>query len=304
LFDDFKKLDEPDIVMVPAPDHPVLMTPPDALIAKNGKILAYYKIHSNEKARPNLLLSRLALCRFALPVHTQHVLVTDEGIDNLRIQKIFSFFDESIEHKDIQLSLRLLRNVSSKLTIDRASEGRDQHYVKYNVLYEASLKQNDGADELHRALQIDPSVFEKAFYADWLQGMDGFNEWRKKESRYFHKSGRSYFAVPEFHESKRKHELLRNLCVASMLIGSDYHDGFYRVQSEESRLLLSDKLPGYRHDSLKGVRSAAFAGLGLSQARNEDSIKKYSEYLSYRLERGLHEFRKKKNRYNKRNRNR
>ena len=300
------KSKDSDIAIVASPDHPVLITPPDGLVAKNGKISAYYKLLSTEKKSPKNLLSRLALCRYALPTHTQHILIANEYNNSSVIDKIYSSFDRVIELYDLNQSLLLLNEPPNKISVERSTIGRDEHYVKYNLLYELSIQQlRDDESEVRKVLDVNTDDYKKAIYSNWFDKLDERSRKGKSyESKYFAKTSNGYFSTPDFVNSKRRFDLLRRLCLSSLQLDSTYEDGVLSKVSEESKLILSQNLPGYRHDELKGLRGAAFAGLGLSHARSYDSANRYSEYLNYRFERGLHEYSKKKNRYNKRNNNR
>ncbi|MDT3282996.1 hypothetical protein [Shewanella scandinavica] len=306
MFENLIKNKDSDIAIVASPDHPVLVTPPDGLVAKNGKIAAYYKLLSTEKKSPKNLLSRLALCRYALPTHTQHILIANENNDSSVIDKVYSSFDRVIELNDLNQSLLLLNESPNNLSVERATVGRDKHYVKYNLLYELSIQQlRDDEPEERRVLDVNTDNYEKAIYSNWFGRFDEKPiKGKSYESKYFSKTSNGYFSTPDFVNSKRRFDLLRRLCISSLQIDSIYEDGVLSKVTHESKLILSQNLPGYTHDELKGLRGAAFAGLGLSHAKSYDSADRYSEYINYRFERGLHEYSKKKNRYNKRNNNR
>ncbi|WP_162046501.1 hypothetical protein [Vibrio taketomensis] len=54
MFDGIRGQLDSDVTIVESPDHPVLISPPDSLVAKNGKILACYKPHHAELSRPKI----------------------------------------------------------------------------------------------------------------------------------------------------------------------------------------------------------------------------------------------------------
>ncbi|HAS8165064.1 TPA: hypothetical protein I7709_20510 [Vibrio vulnificus] len=304
MFDGLRGQFDSDVTIVESPDHPVLISPPDSLVAKNGKILACYKPHHAELSRPKNLLSRLALSRYALPTHTLHVLVISETACIDKLSGLFSFFDEVIELRDLLSSIRLLDRKVSELTIERANTGREMHYVKYNLLYELSLKQLRAEAQEEREIDINLEQLKTVYYSDWLNRLElsSVNK-RSFESKLFYQLSRSYLTIPDFSKSKRRFELLRNICLSSLQIDSKYDDGIYLGSKVDSKLILSDTLPGYRHDSLKGLRSVSFAGLGLTHAKNDESLERYTDYQNYKIEMGWHEYNKKKNRHYKRNRN-
>lgn len=304
MFDRIKGNFDSDVMIVESPDHPVLISPPDALLAKKGKIIACYKPHHAEFSRPKNLLSRLALSRYALSTHALHVLVIDETKSMDKLSEIFSFFDEVIGLRELVDSARLLDKKASELTIERANVGRERHYVKYNLLYELSLEQLRTKTQEEREIDINLDQLKTVYYSDWLNRIELSSANKKSfESKLFYQFYRSYLTIPDFSKSKKRFELLRNICLSSLQIDSEYDEGIYLGSKVDSKLILSDSLPGYRHDGLKGLRSVSFAGLGLTHAKSDESLERYTNYQSYKIEMGWDEYSKKKNRHYKRNRN-
>jgi hypothetical protein len=63
--------------VVTQPDHPYLISGPDALIGGNGILTSLFIPKAAERRIPTNLLVRLAASRLALPVHTRFVLLVD-----------------------------------------------------------------------------------------------------------------------------------------------------------------------------------------------------------------------------------
>lgn len=300
LFDKFRRQFDSDTVLVETPDHPVLVSPPDALIARKGKILAIYKPHKTEIYRPKNLLSRLVLSRFALPIHTLHTLVLDTELDTKPISKTASFFDETILLSELRSCPTLLNSNIENRVIERASIGRKEHYFKYNILFDLSLKQIKTEPEEKRSFNLNKSELEKAHYCDWLNTA---NSKQSLESRFFYKHYQAYITMPEFDKTKQRLDLLRSICLSSLQLDAEYSNGIYQSSLSERKMILTDSFPSYKHDKLKALRSASFAGLSLSHAKNDESLERYVEFQNNRIDRDWHEYIKKENRNIKRNRN-
>lgn len=376
----FNQLD-PDIAVVISPDHPILISAPDALVAKKGQIIAYYSLHAGEKGRLKNLLARLALSRLALPTHTQHLLVysgdryvSDSTLildSSNNFDQLFDSFDNVIPESDILSSLKLLNNDAKKSIVERAMVGREMHYVKYNILFNLSLKQNKEKDysepvlninldysesvsnikadylelpsnikkddsernlsikkydselifnkkeddpelifnvkedDSERILNIKKEKYKNVYYSDWRDSITLRGAGKETfKSKTFMRNDEVIFTITNFNKSRRKFELLRNLCLSALQIDTRYSDGVLHTDDQKGILILSDKLPTYKHDILKGLRCAAFSGLSLSKVKDDESLDEYSKYLNHSIERGMYEFNKKKNRDIKRNNNR
>lgn len=304
MFDKYDSELRTGVTYVDSPDHPNLISSPDTLVAKNGGITAYYRVHSDEKSRLKNLLSRLAISRLALPLHTKHVLVLPK--DN--IERILCIclpnFDRVIESCDFATSLNLLNDKTPDSILERNHFLRDEHYVKFGIVYKLSLHQESHAHGRKMNISFDGNILESVYYSDWLKSAR--NKEITKEffkSHLFYKTGRGVISIPNFDSSSNKIDLLRNICLSSLQIDSDFEYGVLKSDLMLGKFIMSESIPGYKHDVLKGLRSAAFCGLSLSVATNINSINNYSDFLSNRIEGGIREFKKKKNRHIKRNRN-
>ncbi len=294
----------PEFTYVNSPDHPNLISSPDALVAKKGEIIAYYRVHSDEQSRLKHLLSRLAISRLAFPVHTKHVLVLPKG----NIEKILSLcvsnFDRVIEDSDFTASLTLLNDKASNSIVERNLFLRDEHYVRFGITYELSISQEAHIHNRKMNVSFDDNILESVYYSDWFEKKR--NKEVKKDlfkSKFFYKTSGGVIAIPDFDSSSKKMDLLRSICLSSLQIESKFEDGVLESDLKLGKFIMSDSVPSYKHDVLKGLRSASFCGLSLSVATNIDSVNNYSEFLSNRIEGGIHELSKKKNRHIKRNRN-
>ncbi|MDA0135837.1 hypothetical protein L2D36_25405 [Vibrio harveyi] len=293
-----------EFTYVDSPDHPNLISSPDALVAKKGEINAYYRVHSDEKVRLKNLLSRLAISRLALPVHTKHVLVLPEDNNERILFACISNFDRVIEDSDFTTSLNLLNDKTPDSIVERNLFLRDEHYVRFGIVYELSLSQESHTHDREINISFDDDILESVYYSDWLKNTR--NRGVKKEffkSHLFYKTERSVISIPNFNSSSKKMDLLRNICISSLQIESNFEDGVLESDLMLGKFIMSESVPSYKHDVLKGLRSASFCGLSLSGATNINSVNSYSEFLSNRIEGGIRELSKKKNRYIKRNRN-
>lgn len=304
MLDKYESKLRSEFTYVNSPDHPNLISSPDALVAKKGEIIAYYRVHSDEKARLKSLLSRLAISRLALPVHTKHVLVLPEDNVERILSSCLSNFDRVIEDSDFTTSLTLLNDKTSNSIVERNHFLRDEHYVRFGIVYELSLSQESHTHDRKMNISFDEGVLESVYYSDWLKNTR--NKEVKKElfkSHLFYKAGGGVIAIPNFNSSSKKMDLLRNICLSSLQIESNFEHGVLESDLMLGKFIMSESVPSYKHDVLKGLRSASFCGLSLSGATNINSVSNYSDFLSNRIEGGIRELSKKKNRHIKRNRN-
>lgn len=66
-----------DFIILPNPDHPLLIRAPDLLVSKKGMITAIFLPSAAERRSHNILTSRLTLSRLALPPHTRCILIVE-----------------------------------------------------------------------------------------------------------------------------------------------------------------------------------------------------------------------------------
>ena len=66
-----------DFVVVPAPDHPLVMRSVDVLVGGRSGLTAFMMPSAEERRRPAMLEARLTLNQIALPPETQFVYVAD-----------------------------------------------------------------------------------------------------------------------------------------------------------------------------------------------------------------------------------
>jgi len=69
--------DDGDVAVAVAPDHPFLITGPDLMVGRRGRLVAAFLPTAPEQAVPGRVLDRVAISRLALPPATVTVLLDD-----------------------------------------------------------------------------------------------------------------------------------------------------------------------------------------------------------------------------------
>ncbi|ANQ16280.1 hypothetical protein [Vibrio natriegens] len=304
MLDNYESKLNPEYSYVSSPDHPNLISSPDALIAKKGELIAYYRVHSDERARAKNLLSRLAISRLALPTHTKHILVLFPRDSEKILSNFAEHFDRVIEESDLLNSFNLLNDKSREDIFDRNNFCRDAHYIRFGIVYDLSAQQEASSHERERTFSINTDLVDSVYYSDWFKRSRN-REVRKEffKSQLFFKTRGGVVSVPDFEHSSNKIERLRSICLSSLQIESNFENGALESDPLLGKFILSDSVPSYKHDVLKGLRSASFCGLSLSGATSIRSINNYADFLADKIDGGIREFRKKKNRHIKRNSN-
>ena len=79
---------ETDAVVVPNPDHPLLIRGPDIIISNKSNLFALFTPSAEERRFPSRLKSRFVLGRLALPSHTRCLLIFEPS--DLAVTQYFS----------------------------------------------------------------------------------------------------------------------------------------------------------------------------------------------------------------------
>ena len=169
MLDKYKSKLGSEFTYVNSPDHPNLISSPDALVAKKGEIIAYYRVHSDEQSRLKQLLSRLAISRLAFPVHTKHVLVLPKGNIEKKLSLYLSNFDLVIEDSDFTASLTLLNDKASNSIVERNLFLRDEHYIRFGITYQLSISQEAHVHNRKMNVSLDDNTLESVYYSDWFE---------------------------------------------------------------------------------------------------------------------------------------
>ncbi|WP_224961808.1 hypothetical protein [Geomonas subterranea] len=286
-------LSETDIDIAVNPDHPYLLSPPDLLLGRNGKLLAVYEPHREELSEPNSLLARLALSRLALPAHCQHILVVDE--DGTSLGSVDNSFDKVIESVDTR---KIPTIIEDRTRLDSAilREVKETHFLRFQVLYESSLlqfnrshfKKNCDQPEIAPYPRRRFEAQDKVYLSDWLH--DGR---RRRPSRLFSKADWGVYSALEKTPEARQ---LRALCLGSVRLITDLDNGIPFSRIDEANLLITDCLHLNRFDPLKPIRGTAFSGLAFCPASSVISAGKYYRHIIDQVGHVSYEYYKKKNR--------
>ena len=97
------------IIIVPRPDHPVLLSSPDILVGGNGKLTAIFCISRSTKS--SFLKAKLVSARLAFPVTARMIAIFEKNVTP-SMKELVSNFDEIQMYNS---SCENLANISMKI---------------------------------------------------------------------------------------------------------------------------------------------------------------------------------------------
>lgn len=231
---------------VAGPDHPYLLTAPDALLADEFGLLAVFVEHAAEARRPEALATRQILCTLALPSHTRFALVA-RG-------------DRTVPERDWDLvvSAGQPRYIADALRSVERTRSATPREVRQRVLAEASRTALNVRDE--RSDEVRSDRYQEAVRRTRSVVADADGLVASAATRSL--SDATARLVAAFRVSVPADFVLDNGAVYP--VGGEA--GFHRFRLD---MPLADARV---FDPFKLVRAAAFAGWMLTGVPTEDSL--------------------------------
>jgi hypothetical protein len=218
-----------EFVVVPSPDHPLLLRGPDLLVGGRGGITAILCPTAQERAKPNLALARFALARIALPSHARFVLIADD--------------------KDEPVAELLVRDVGAVISLHSGRERAELSAIAQNP---SRLKQAIIPEKLRMQAHERFSVTYRVSRA------------ARRPARRI-----SPFVFTEFSTTSSRKVVGRPRDFARLsLVGSErsyrVDNGIPYATGEPSAPVVAEKLPIFPGDPDKYARANAFAGWAIT----------------------------------------
>jgi hypothetical protein len=258
-------------IVVPAPDHPLLIEAPDVLVGGDAGLTAIFTPKRSERRRPDRLAVRFILCRLALPAHTRHILVL-EGPDDDRVGK------------------RLFPDFAATLTWNRRRD-----LIK--------IAQDSDFVGQQRTLPVEISRLVQERFSDVFQLTRVLRTRRRREEG---SALRPYGVSPghgikpertpfeqvapgviftRFERGVPKTRGIYGLVIETTSSGFALDSGIpYPRDANDYGLAVVEELPEYRGDPDKLVRAAAFAGWAFVTHEELDNVGRLGARLSKRRE--------------------
>lgn len=270
------------------PDFPHLISAPDILIGGNGKLCAIFIAKIYELHQPDLLLSRLVLSRLGLPDNLISVLVipNDKNFEEGEIS-ISRNFDLLLVNEKVKAVKQLLESdyKSRKLI----SETRHRTITRYTRFFYENLQRNIDKPGYSKPQELFHELRVKGGYQ-----VTKTQNWNSQETA---NKGNLLegLAVREnvnvlagtFENNASPFAKLKKFCYRSLKFDYALDNGVPYIFNPKVNILLLDKIPYYKFDPQKPLRSSAFSGLVLSQVERIDDI----EFLSDKLEKSMEKMR-------------
>lgn len=263
------------------PDHPYLLTPPNALISKNGRLTAIFLISHDKLEYIEQLLVRLAISKLALPRHMHCVLIT--MLDSERAQNVWDIvrphFHRIENYEDLAKSRSSL---ATTLLADWAVSSSNQDSQNYlakmshcafarsHILLDEMLKQEERytrRSPLYALKQLERSGnYKRVTERSWLDNGD------HRAGILRHEQGFGVDAI-QFRKDGGIAQL-RSHC-ASAVRWEYMLDNGVPYQNSGAGLvqgIIVNRFPTFKGDPWKPARAAAFMGCALFMAKPHDEL--------------------------------
>lgn len=266
------------LIVAVEPDHPLLFSGPDVLVGVKGRVATFFLPKVRELRRPDLLLTRLAIARLALPATMRAALLigNSEGADRLG-NLAHRDFDEVVDVTDHPSAAQFAfdRQDRRKEDISNLREVKRGAIDRFEALYTFSYEQF--SDEKRgmpreRLMEALPDIRSFADPPSWT-GYAG------KPRKLYQAEG----ATVAFLQSGKRGTLdkMRPFCAAALMLDYNLDNGIPYPRPHTLNIMFSERTPVSQFDPLKPIRAAAFAGWAVStpesgeEAQNQiDALKK------------------------------
>jgi hypothetical protein len=266
-----------------SPDFPHLISVPDILIGGRGRLCAIFIAKTYEINHPDLLLSRLVLSRLGLPDNLISVLVLP--INN----SFINGYDTVSRNFDLLITNDEVKSVKYLIESDYKSRNlnsttRFQTVTRYSIFsYENSKKieklSYSNPQTLFYELRI-KGGYQNAKTQNW-----NLHDNLKQDISFDGLAVRENVTVlaSSFENYTSPIAKLRRFCYRSVQFDYFLDSGVPYINSPKANLLLLDKIPYFKFDPQKSLRSSAFSGLVLVHAENLNDI----EFIFDKLDKAM-----------------
>lgn len=263
------------------PDHPYLLSPPDALIAKNGLLTAIFLISDGKPELIERLLIRLAISKLALPRHTKCVLIMMSEWE--RFPDAWNIVRPHFHRIETMDDLAKSRSsLASTLLGDRpvSSSDQDTQYALAKISRRAFVRSHLLLDEMLK--QEERRTRRSPLYA--LKQMERSNDFTRVTTRSWvgdsdhgveilrHQQGFGVDAV-QFRKVGAIAQL-RTHCEKAVQWEYVLDKGVPYSKSEPRlvQAIIVDRFPTFKGDPWKPARAAAFMGCAMLMAKPYDEL--------------------------------
>lgn len=264
-----------EFVIVPSPDHPLLLDAPDIIAGGNGGLTNIFFPSSNEIRRPKLLENRLMLSRLALPTHARNVLILRSS-DQIEFGHNFSAdFSDVVLWKD--------KIDAVKIVADRDFFG-NQREIPTEIIREAKLQYADA----YKTTQVMRKIRARSESRAKTESLPSPSDISRKGRAYAAMSASSPFkgSIVNFSSGVVSPQELRKL-INRRISESFSLDTSVPYPKPESAYGLSvvEQLPEYPGDPDKLIRAAAFGGWAMITFEQDHEKEEILESLNARRKR-------------------
>jgi len=140
-----------DFVVVPVPDHPLVMRSVDVLVGGRSGLTAFMMPSAEERRRPMMLEARLTLNQVALPPETQFVYVADLDESSPTVEGRFAeqirLGDRSFGRNAAAIAENAFREKHASDSDDARQRSQSRFAVTYRVARLINVKRPEGNNQ-------------------------------------------------------------------------------------------------------------------------------------------------------------
>lgn len=138
-----------DFVVVPAPDHPLVMRSVDVLVGGRSGLTAFIMASAEERQRPELLESRITLNKVALPPETLFVYVVDAEVLDLTRHGGFAEKLSSAERSFVRNAVAIVERSAQAPQSPSADKARQISQSRFASTYRVArlVNSKSGTDD-------------------------------------------------------------------------------------------------------------------------------------------------------------
>jgi len=267
-----------NFLIVPNPDHPLLIRGPDVLVSAERSIFAIFTPSARERHSHLLLKSRLILCRLALPPHARCVLVIEAG-DEFLEQLFTNDFAEIIKWSARSEIVRIIEN--------RNFVGRHKD-IPTGIATETQVRFGNAMSVMRTVAGLSHRPFSAAFgdegYIEAFETrpVSGIRIHPRRPTISRDTVDLEGVAFSEMSDIGADTTTIRNLVDDQAAYVYALDNGMTR-EEPAGMALINDWPIGYR-DPNKLIHAAAFAGWAFILEKNRNELRRFARRLKYGYE--------------------
>lgn len=268
-------------LVVPTPDHPLLIRGPDVIVSAVRSIFAIFTPSARERHSHLLLKSRLILCRLALPPHARCVLVIEAG-DEFLGQLFTNDFAEIIKWSARSRIIPIIENSNF------VGRHRD---IPTDIAKETQVRFGNAMSVMRTVAGLSHRPFSAAFgdegYIEAFENrpVSGIRLPSRRPTISRDTVDLEGVAFSEMSDIGADTTTVRNLVDDQAAHVYSLDNGIpYTTEEATGMAVINDWPIGYR-DPNKLIHAAAFAGWAFVLDKNRNELRRFARRLKYGYER-------------------